>query len=206
MVLDCLKEVDSFNSKNIRSVSLCVNLSNRADVSSYNRGLSSQIQLDNLISQDVSFLCFAENPIVVDQKVKLVQGGDDLVNEIRSGKVQVDGFEYCLATPGMMKSVMKIGSILGPYGLMPNKRLGTISQDLSTAVQNIFAGYTVLRCTKSRQVYVHLCYDIKNLNDLGSDVCKVLGRIQDGSYSKTRFSPISSAFLSIHGGPSFQII
>jgi len=64
-------------------------------------------------------------------------GDSDLVDKITSGKID---FDLLIATPDMMPSIGKIAKILGPKGLMPNPKLGTVTQDIRTAVINAKAG------------------------------------------------------------------
>ena len=64
-------------------------------------------------------------------------GDSDLVDKIISGKID---FDLLIATPDMMPSIGKIAKILGPKGLMPNPKLGTVTQDIRTAVTNAKAG------------------------------------------------------------------
>jgi len=73
-------------------------------------------------------------------------GDSDLVDEITSGKI---GFDLLIATPDMMPSIGKIAKILGPKGLMPNPKLGTVTQDIKTAVTNAKAGQVKFRNDKA---------------------------------------------------------
>jgi large subunit ribosomal protein L1 len=61
-----------------------------------------------------------------------VVGGDDLAEQIQKGVIN---FDVCIATPDMMGTVGKIGKILGPRGLMPNPKLGTVTPDVEKAVK-----------------------------------------------------------------------
>ena len=64
-------------------------------------------------------------------------GETDLVETITSGKIE---FDLLIATPEMMPSVGKVAKILGPKGLMPNPKLGTVTQDIKTAIRNAKSG------------------------------------------------------------------
>ena len=66
-----------------------------------------------------------------------IVGETDLADTISSGKIE---FDLLIATPDMMPSIGKVAKILGPKGLMPNPKLGTVTQDIKTAVENAKAG------------------------------------------------------------------
>ena len=66
-----------------------------------------------------------------------IVGDDDLVNSINAGNID---FDVLIATPDMMPTIGKVAKILGPKGLMPNPKLGTVTQDVKTAISNSKAG------------------------------------------------------------------
>jgi large subunit ribosomal protein L1 len=73
-------------------------------------------------------------------------GGDDIVPKIQSGWMEFDGV---IATPDMMKSVGKLGKVLGPRGLMPNPKTGTVTMDVARAVKEVKAGKVEFRVDKT---------------------------------------------------------
>ena len=73
-------------------------------------------------------------------------GGDDLVQKIQGGWLE---FDAVVATPDMMKSVGRLGKILGPRGLMPNPKTGTVTQDVARAVKEVKAGKVEFRVDKT---------------------------------------------------------
>jgi len=77
-------------------------------------------------------------------------GDSDLVDKISSGKID---FDLLIATPDMMPSIGKIAKILGPKGLMPNPKLGTVTQDIRTAVTNAKTGQVKFRNDKAGIVH-----------------------------------------------------
>ena len=87
-------------------------------------------------------------------------GENDLIESISSGQIN---FDLLIATPDMMPSIGKVAKILGPKGLMPNPKLGTVTQDLTTAVKNAKSGQVQYKNEKSG--IVHAGIGKMNFND-----------------------------------------
>ena len=79
-----------------------------------------------------------------------IVGDQDLADSISDGKIE---FDLLIATPDMMPTVGKIGKILGPKGLMPNPKLGTVTQDVKTAILNAKSGQVQYRNDKAGIVH-----------------------------------------------------
>src|SRR6267154_1225703 len=79
-------------------------------------------------------------------------GGEDMVNKIQSENWT--DFDAMIATPDMMRSVGKLGKVLGPRGLMPNPKTGTVTSDVAAAVREIKAGKIEFRTDKTALVHV----------------------------------------------------
>ena len=75
-----------------------------------------------------------------------VVGAEDLAEKVQAGDIQ---FDRCIATPDMMALVGRLGKILGPRGLMPNPRLGTVTMDVKGAVGAAKAGQVEFRAEKA---------------------------------------------------------
>jgi large subunit ribosomal protein L1 len=79
-----------------------------------------------------------------------VVGADDLAEKIQAGEIE---FDRCIATPDMMALVGRLGKILGPRGLMPNPRLGTVTMDVKGAITAAKAGQVEFRAEKAGIVH-----------------------------------------------------
>jgi len=79
-----------------------------------------------------------------------IVGDDDLAQKVTNGKIE---FDLLIATPDMMPIIGKIGKILGPKGLMPNPKLGTVTQDIKSAVSNAKAGQVQYKNDKAGIVH-----------------------------------------------------
>ena len=80
-------------------------------------------------------------------------GGDELIDEIKSGNIS---FEKLICTPGMMIKLSKLGKVLGPKGLMPNPKLGSVSENIKEAVTNAKSGQVEIRNDKDGNIGVSI--------------------------------------------------
>jgi large subunit ribosomal protein L1 len=79
-----------------------------------------------------------------------VVGAEDLVEQVQGGQIN---FDRCIATPDMMGLVGRLGKVLGPRGLMPNPRVGTVTMDVTSAVQGAKGGSVEFRVEKAGIVH-----------------------------------------------------
>ena len=79
-----------------------------------------------------------------------VVGSDDLIEKIKKGEIN---FDKCVSTPQMMVKVSALGQILGPKGMMPNPKLGTVTNDLPEAIKKIKSGQIEYKTDKAGVVH-----------------------------------------------------
>jgi large subunit ribosomal protein L1 len=92
-------------------------------------------------------------------------GGEDLVNKIKGGFL---GFDALIATPDMMRLVGALGKLLGPRGLMPNPKTGTVTPDVANAVKETKAGKVEFRVDKTGVIHVpvgKVSFDLTKINE-----------------------------------------
>ena len=116
-------------------------------------------------------------------------GGDDIVQRIQGGWMD---FDAVIATPDMMKSVGRLGKILGPRGLMPNPKTGTVTMDVEKAVREVKAGKVEFRVDKTGIVHCaigKISFDAGKLTEnaqaLISTVIKAKPATAKGKYVKS---------------------
>ena len=133
-----------------------------------------------------------------------VAGGEDLIADIESGKVALD-FDICVATPAMMRHLGKIARVLGPKGLMPNPKTGTVGEDLVAIVWEIAGGKFEFRTDKAwnvHSIFGKLSFGkdklIENLNTF-------LGLVQDAKPTGSKGKYINSVVVCNCMGPGIKI-
>jgi len=116
-----------------------------------------------------------------------IVGDDDLAQKITEGQIL---FDLLIATPDMMPTIGKIGKILGPKGLMPNPKLGTVTQDVKTAVLNAKSGQVQYKNDKAGIVHA----GIGKLNFSEEDLLENLKALYS-SISKSRPDAVKGSFV-----------
>ena len=79
-----------------------------------------------------------------------IVGAEDLAAQVEAGKIE---FDRCIATPDMMGVVGKLGKVLGPRGLMPNPKLGTVTPNVAEAIKNVKGGQLEFRAEKAGLIH-----------------------------------------------------
>ena len=108
--------------------------------------------LPNVTGKSVRVAVFARGDKADEAKAAGadVVGAEELVEQVQSGKID---FDRCIATPDMMPLVGRLGKILGPRGMMPNPKVGTVTQDVVSAVNDAKGGAVEFRVEKAGIVH-----------------------------------------------------
>ena len=131
-----------------------------------------------------------------------IVGGEDLVQKIAGGWMD---FDAVIATPDMMKSVGRLGKVLGPRGLMPSAKTGTVTFDLANAIQEIKAGRVEFRVDKAG--IVHNSVGKKNFTPdaLFENAKVLLQAVQKARPASVKGTYIKSISLTSTMGPGISI-
>jgi large subunit ribosomal protein L1 len=165
------------------------------------RGL---ISLPNGTGKTVRVGVFARGPKAEEAQAAGadVVGAEDLAEKVQAGEIN---FDRCIATPDMMGVVGRLGKILGPRGLMPNPRLGTVTMDVRGAVQAAKGGQVEYRAEKAGIIHAGIgktSFDdeklVENARALADAVIKAKPAGAKGTYLK-------SAALSSTMGPGLKL-
>ncbi|OUX46339.1 MAG: 50S ribosomal protein L1 [Candidatus Pelagibacter sp. TMED275] len=97
----------------------------------------------------VAVVCETDKHKIAEESGADMYGGDDFIEKIKNGELN---FEKLISTPSMMIKLSKLGKVLGPKGLMPNPKLGTVTEDIKTAVTNAKSGQIELKNDKDGNI------------------------------------------------------
>ena len=129
-------------------------------------------------------------------------GFEDLAEQVQGGKIE---FDVCIATPSTMRVVGKLGQILGPRGLMPNPKVGTVTQDVTKAVTNAKAGQVQFRIDKAGIVHCPIGKVSFDAEDLKENLVSLLDALNRAKPSTAKGQYIKRVTLSTTMGPGVKV-
>ena len=131
-----------------------------------------------------------------------VVGGDELAKRIEGGWME---FDSVVATPDMMRVVGRLGKVLGPRGLMPNPKAGTVSFDVAKAVQEIKAGKVEFRVDKTGIIHAPLGKVSFGTDQLWENAEALIGAVLKAKPSAAKGKYVRGASLSSTMGPGIKV-
>ncbi len=162
------------------------------------------VVLPNGLGKEVKVLVFAKG-----EKEKEAQeagadffGNDDLIEKIKGGWF---GFDKAIATPDMMGSVGKIGRLLGPRGLMPNAKTGTVTFELARAVQELKAGKIDFRVEKAGIVHAPMGKVSFGAEKIVQNITAFLETIMRLKPTSSKGTYLKGVAISTTMGPGFKV-
>ena len=149
-IADAIEALRPYCSKKFdESLEIAVRLG--IDVAKADQNIRGMLSLPNGTGKTVRVAVFTANSQDEAKKAGAdVVGGEDLIEKVAAGEIN---FDRVIATPDMMPKMSKVARILGPKGLMPNPKLGTVTADVANAVKNAKAGEVQFRVEKNGIVH-----------------------------------------------------
>ena len=132
-----------------------------------------------------------------------IVGGDDFIEKIKDGQMD---FEKLICTPSMMTKLSKLGKVLGPKGLMPNPKLGSVTEDLKKAISDAKSGQAEIRNDKDGNIGVSSGKKSFNDDQLIKNFNAVLETLEkEKSNNTVKGDLIKSAFITSSMGVSYKL-
>lgn len=131
-----------------------------------------------------------------------IVGAEELVAEVQSGKIE---FDRCIATPDMMPLVGRLGKVLGPRGLMPNPKVGTVTPDVTAAVNDAKGGAVQFRVEKAGIVHAGVGKVSFSQEALEQNIKALLDAVQKAKPTGAKGSYLKRIAVSSTMGPGVKI-
>ena len=132
-----------------------------------------------------------------------IVGGDEFIDKIKTGEIN---FEKLICTPAMMIKLSKLGKVLGPKGLMPNPKLGSVTEDLKTAIKDAKSGQAEIRNDKDGNIGVSIGKKSFEDDKLIKNYNAILDALEKEKSNNTlKGDLIKSAFISSSMGVSYKL-
>jgi len=132
-----------------------------------------------------------------------IVGGDELIDKIKSGEIN---FEKLICTPAMMVKLSKLGKVLGPKGLMPNPKLGSVTEDIKKAINDAKSGQAEIRNDKDGNIGVSIGKKSFSDDQLIKNFNAVLDALEKEKSNNTlKGDLIKSTFLTSTMGVSYKL-
>jgi len=162
------------------------------------------VQLPHGTGKAMRVAVFAKDAKAEDAKAAGadVVGAEDLAEKIQAGGIE---FDRCIATPDMMAVVGRLGRVLGPKGLMPNPKLGTVTQDVAAAVQAAKGGEVQFRCEKAGIIHAGVGKASFEEKALVANVRAFVDAIAKAKPSGAKGTYITKAAISSTMGPGVKL-
>ena len=132
-----------------------------------------------------------------------IVGGEEFIDKIKAGEIN---FEKLICTPAMMIKLSKLGKVLGPKGLMPNPKLGSVTEDLKTAIKDAKSGQAEIRNDKDGNIGVSIGKKSFEDDKLIKNFNTILEALEKEKSNNTlKGDLIKSAFITSSMGVSYKL-
>jgi large subunit ribosomal protein L1 len=184
------------------SIDLALNMG--IDVTQSDQNIRGVVSLPNGTGKKLIVAVFAKDKKADEARKAGAQivGAEDLIETISKGKIE---FDKCIATPDMMPLISKVAKVLGPKGLMPNPKLGSVSDDITTAVKNALAGQVEFRADKAGIVQTTVGKASFDADKLTQNIKALMDALNKAKPAGFKGIYVKKMFLTSTMGPSVRV-
>jgi len=190
------------NAKFDETIELSLNLN--LDVRKAEQNLRGTVMLPHGTGKSLRVAVFAKGPRADEAKAAGadIVGAEDLAEKVQAGQIE---FDRCIATPDMMALVGRLGKVLGPRGLMPNPKLGTVTANVTEAVKAAKGGQVEFRAEKAGLVQAGVGKASFTETAIAENVKAFVGAISRAKPSGIKGTFIKKVSLSSTMGPGLKL-
>ena len=162
------------------------------------------ISLPKMPEKKVKIAVFADGKDADDAKKSGadIVGSDDLIEKVKGGEIN---FDKCISTPQMMVKVSSLGQILGPKGLMPNPKLGTVSSDVVDAIKKVKSGQMEYKTDKAGIVHASVGKVSFSDEELTKNTKFFLNELKNKKPESSKGIFLKKIFINTTMGPGLQV-
>ena len=200
---DAVKMIkDRASAKFDESVDIAMNLG--VDPRHADQMVRGVVQLPNGSGKSVRVAVFAKDEKADEARAAGAEivGAEDLVEKVQKGGID---FDRCIATPDMMPLVGRLGKVLGPRGLMPNPKVGTVTQDVKAAVEAAKGGAVEFRVEKAGVIHAGVGKASFTEDQLAGNIKALVDAVQRAKPAGAKGAYIKKVSLSSTMGPGLKI-
>ncbi|MBL7069988.1 MAG: 50S ribosomal protein L1 [Candidatus Omnitrophica bacterium] len=129
-------------------------------------------------------------------------GAEDLIEKVQGGFLD---FDCAISTPEMMRELSKLGKILGPRGLMPSPKTGTVTNDITKAIEDVRKGKVEFRVDKQGGIHLSVGKVSFSPEQLSDNATKVIEAINEAKPSSVKGKFVRSLFISVTMNPGLRL-
>lgn len=194
--------VDTATAKFDESIDVAVNLG--IDPKQSDQQVRGAIALPHGLGKSVRVLVFAKGPKEIEAKNAGADfvGGDDLVEKINGGWLE---FDKAIATPDMMATVSKVAKVLGPRGLMPNPKVGTVTMNVADTVNAEKKGKLDFRVDKAGIIHAGIGRKSMGAQKLQENFAAFLGAVLKAKPASSKGVYLQNIVVSSTMGPGVKV-
>jgi len=182
-------------------LAVCLNL----DTKKADQQFRGSFSLPNGTGRSVRVIAFVDDSDKITTALAagaVKAGGEDLVKEVEAGFMD---FDVAISTPKMMRHVGKLGKVLGPRGLMPNPKTGTVTEDTAKAVKEVKAGRVEYKVDKTGNVHVAVGKGSFTPAQIEENARAVIDAVFKARPTAVRGTYVQSCTLSLSMSPAVRL-